>query len=277
MKLLGLAVSGVASIAAFTPGLAADPPVAPFPPPALVAPWGGVYIGGFAGGAFSNSRQGYSVESPFIAANFPTVIPQIGADGSQVLRGGGFDLSVRAGYDGDVGHGFVIGVVGDFSASGLQARRRVDSNLLPAFAPLLPYEIKQALSSDWRGSARLRIGASPLASLLVYATGGPALGHFTYKTSFWDRLDPPFYAPANESESVTLHALRFGWTLGGGAEWALNRTWSIAGDYLHWEFGSFGAKGVLPLVQPDSTAYIAHTTGAIRLDTFRIGVNYHFD
>jgi outer membrane immunogenic protein len=279
MKFLARASLAIAIAVALTPALAADLPthkdMAAAPTP--VSPWGGFYLGGFAGGSFASAGQALSLESSYIATTFPTIIPQIDGDGSQQLRGSGVDLGVEAGYNWNLGQSFVVGVAGDFNWSGLKGARTTDGFLLPAYAPLLPYTLTQQLSNDWRGSLRLRAGVTPLDNLLLYATGGPALGQFAYKSSFWDRLDPPFYTPANETENATLRAIRAGWTLGGGAEWAISRNWSLAGEYLHSEFASFGGTDAMQLVQPASTAYVGHSTGAIRLDSVRVGLNYHFD
>jgi len=282
MRILTHAVLAVAIASSLASALAADLPThkdaLPPSPPAPVSPWGGFYLGGFAGGAFAGSRQSLSMTDPTIAALLPNLIPQLQNDASQSLGARGAEVGLQAGYDWSPRPGFVAGVAGDFGWSGLSGQRTTDNFLVPALAPLNPYTLTQKLGSDWDGSLRLRAGATPLDNLLIYATGGLALREFHYRTTFWDRLDnPPFPVPANETEDVTFGAVRAGWTLGAGAEWRLNRNWSITGEYRHSEFPGVGGQDVLQLVEPTSTAYVSHSSGAIRIDSFRIGLNYRFD
>jgi outer membrane immunogenic protein len=277
----GLSLAGALGAAALSlaPAAAADlltprpPPAAPVVAPAPPINWNGFYLGGFAGGSFESSSQGYSVSSTYLTANLPSLIPYVNGVGSQRLSARGADLGLQAGYEWRLANTFVLGVAGDVSWSDLNGSRTT-SGILPIVQ--LPYSINQKLSADWLGSLRLRAGVTPLDNLLVYVTGGPALGQFTYSSSFTDTLVAPF-APGNETESVSFHAVRLGWTLGTGAEWALSRNWSLAGEYRYSQYGSVSGVGVLPLQQPPSTAYLSHSTGAIQMNSLRVGLNYHFD
>ena len=244
--------------------------------PAETAPgfnWTGFYAGGFAEGSLGFASQGYSVSSTFLTANVPSIIPFVDSAGSQSLRPSGAGVGLEAGYDWRVARSFVVGVSGDLSWNEISGGRTT-SGTLPIVQ--LPYSITQRLSADWLGSLRLRAGVVPFENLLVYATGGPAFGHLSYSASFWDNLLPPF-APGSETENASFHSLRAGWTLGAGAEWALSRSWSLTGEYRHSEYGGLSGAGILPLQQPPSTAYIAHSSGSLQLDTLHLGVNYHFN
>jgi len=284
MRILTHALLAVAIASSLTRALAADVPThkdAPLPaPPAPVSPWGGFYLGGFAGAAFAHSGQSLSMTDPTIATLLPNLIPQLQNDASQSLGARGAEVGLQAGYDWSLRPGFVVGVAGDFGWSGLSGQRTTDNFLTRGIVPLPlnPYILTQQLRSDWDGSLRLRAGATPLDNVLIYATGGLALREFHYRTTFWDRLDnPPFPVPGNETEDVTFGAVRAGWTLGAGAEWRLSRNWSISGEYRHSEFASVGGQDLLPLIEPPSTANVSHATGAIHIDSLRIGVNYHFN
>ncbi len=235
--------------------------------------WSGFYVGGFGGGSFGDSGQGYSVSSTYLSANLPSLLPYVDGLGSQGLGLRGADLGFDAGYDWKIAKSFVVGVAGDVGWSDLNGGRTT-SGTLPLV--LIPYAITQQLRADWLGSVRLRAGMTPLDNLLVYATGGPAFGHFAYSASFWDSLAPTFL-PGNETENASFNAIRMGWTLGAGAEWALNRTWSIGGEFRHSEYEAVSGTGVLPLQQPTSTAYIDHSSGTIKVNSLQIGVGYHFN
>ena len=275
---LAFAAALTAAVAGLSSSLAADLPAHKSPhAPVVEAPlthdWTGFHLGGFAGGSFANSSQGYSVSSTFLTANLPTLIPFVNGAGSQGLKLSGFDLGVEAGYDWKVANNFYLGVAGDLGWTNLGGSRTT-SGIFPLVG--LPFIINQKLSADWRGSLRLRAGMTPLDNLLVYVTGGAAAGHFTYASSFWDNLVPPF-APGNETENFSRSTLRVGWTLGTGAEWALSRNWSLTGEYRFSEYAAVTGTGILPLQQPPSTAYLGHSSGAIRENTLHIGIDYHYD
>ena len=257
------------------PALAADPLPQSRPSAAAALPrdWTGFYVGALAGGAFGGSSQGYSASSTFLSANLPSLLPFADAAGSQSLGLRGADIGVETGYDWKVGSGFVLGVAGDLSWSNLSGSR-VTSGTLPLVQ--FPFAISQSLSSDWQGSLRARVGVTPVDNLLVYATGGLAFGHFDYKAAFWDQLTPPF-APGNEVENATFHAWRAGWTLGGGAELALSRNVSVKSEYRFSEYSAVTGVGELPLQQPSSTAYIGHSSGLIRTQSLRAGIEYRLD
>lgn len=244
-------------------------PVAPAP----AFDWSGAYVEGFAGGSFADVSQGYSVSSPWLSANLPALLPVVDGLGSQGLGLRGADLGLEAGYNWTIDRMYVLGVAGDVSWSSLSGQRTT-SGTLPFVG--LPYTINQQLSADWLGSLRLRAGFTPLDNLLIYVTGGPAFAHFSYNNAFVDTLVAPFL-PGNETESASVQALRVGFTLGAGVEWAFSRNWSLSGEYRFSGFNGVSATGVLPLQQPTSTAYINHSTGPIQINTLRLGVAYHFN
>jgi outer membrane immunogenic protein len=73
-----------------------------------------------------------------------------------------------------------------------------------------------------------------------------------------------------------------GWTLGGGAEWALNRHWTLRAEYLYLNFGNVTANAsvsdnvnVYPSNSATYTSNLA-TTGNLTAHIARAGVNYRF-
>jgi opacity protein-like surface antigen len=86
---------------------------------------------------------------------------------------------------------------------------------------------------DWLGTVRGRLGYAS-GNLLVYATGGLA------------------YAKVNDTYSYNLAAglvsasgsssdTQTGWTIGGGAELAIDRAWSLKGEYLFYSLVVMGS------------------------------------
>ncbi len=79
---------------------------------------------------------------------------------------------------------------------------------------------------NWFGTTRLRIGV-PTNNLLWYAAGGLAYGNV-------HRGDTGPYTPGSVSQNST----KVGWTIGAGAEMALQSGWSLRGEYLYVDLGS---------------------------------------
>lgn len=280
MSLVAMSLVGMSLVASSGAAYAADLPrhkdYLPPPPPLQAPPahqWGGLYVGGFAGGSFGSAAQSYGVNSSWLATNLPPLIPFVNNAGSQNLGLRGADLGFEVGYDYAINQNVVVGAAGDLSWNHVSGERQTTG-----FFPVIPipFAIDQRLSSDWQASLRLRAGVTLMDNLLVYATGGPAWARFTYTTSFVDTLVPPFL-PGAETENASFRSTRLGWTLGGGVEWAISPSWSVDGEYRYTQFAAIKGTGVLPLQQPVSTATIDHSAGPIRLNSLRVGVKYHFD
>jgi outer membrane immunogenic protein len=267
--LLSFAIPAYLAALSFSPAMAADLPSRKAPAPVAyerpaATNWNGFYFGAFAGGSLASDSQGYSVTSPLLAS-LPPIIPVVNAAGSSNLRSRGADVGVEAGYNWVVSPQFVLGVEGDMGWSSLRGSETTNGTV-PLF--LIPFSITQKIDVDWQSSLRLRAGFTPLDNLLVYATGGPAVAHIRYANTFWDS--------DNETESASVSALRAGWTIGGGAEWAFSRKWSLKGEYRYSQFSGVNAKGSTTLTD-GSTTYIGHSSGPIRENSVRVGVEYHLD
>jgi outer membrane immunogenic protein len=112
---------------------------------------------------------------------------------------------------------------------------------LPIHPPsLVPIYETEALSHearsqlDWFGTARLRFGYVPTQRLLVYGTGGLAYGEVQGNlgwSNVFSGATTPRYWQGSDSD------LRVGWTLGGGAEYALTSAISIRAEYLYLDLG----------------------------------------
>jgi outer membrane immunogenic protein len=101
------------------------------------------------------------------------------------------------------------------------------------------------VEKDWSGTVRARAGYA-FDNVLLYGTGGLAWAHFKVDDS-----------AANLRRTTT----RAGWTLGAGAEYAINQNVSVKGEYLYADFG----KANVGAVQHDLTDHLV-----------RVGVNYKF-
>jgi len=123
-----------------------------------------------------------------------------------------------------------------------------------------------------RGPARGRVGYLVFPDTLLYFTGGLAYGHLSVNVS---ASGIPVIGSASVSDSET----RTGWIIGGGLEWALDRSWRIRAEYLYMDLGTMRSKfgsvsastgGEFPI---DVTA-----SGTVRTDftdqIFRVGLSY---
>jgi outer membrane immunogenic protein len=138
---------------------------------------------------------------------------------------------------------WVLGVEGDVSASGVEAR------LNPPRCLFCRSEL------NWLGTARPRAGITLTPSWLLYGTGGLAVGGI--------------HAHAGGG-AVSKRETKAGWTAGFGTEAMLWRNWSIKAEYLYVDFGRFtvcttGPRCVRPLI-----------SNYLRTHVVRAGINYHF-
>jgi outer membrane immunogenic protein len=98
-----------------------------------------------------------------------------------------------------------------------------------------------ALSVPWYMTGRARAGIATMDSrLLFFGTAGLAAG---------------------ELKDGPINKMRTGWTAGGGVEWAFLPKWSAKAEYAYTEFKHDNL--------PD--------WNAAKIQSVRVGVNYHFD
>jgi outer membrane immunogenic protein len=104
-------------------------------------------------------------------------------------------------------------------------------------------------SGGFLGTARGRLGYAFNNSMLLYATGGLAYGNTFNNNSY-------LYNSGN--------SMRVGYAVGAGLEYALNRNWSVRGEYLFADLGksNLSAYGLAP---QRSQSHLV-----------RLGVNYRF-
>ncbi|QRG07452.1 porin family protein [Xanthobacter dioxanivorans] len=133
---------------------------------------------------------------------------------------------LQAGYNFQFASPFVLGVETDFNLSGISGG---------------------TFGLDYFGTVRARAGYA-FDRVLVYGTGGFAYGQGS--------LD--FFG-------LSSSATQTGWTLGAGAEFALDRNWSARAEYLYVDLGS--------ATFPTLTGPV--TTG-LDANILRAGVNFRF-
>src|SRR3954447_5621690 len=260
--ILATVLAGIGSTSALAADLGARAPYSKAPAMVdHVYNWTGFYIGSHAGYGFMKSTDAIS------GAN---------AAGTSLLTGGNIATSVpldsrgfigggQLGYNWQISSGWVAGVEADLSwtdlkegavALGLDTTRRMTANE----------------KLDWFGTVRARLGFLPVDRLLVYGTGGLAYGHGNLSTALTRTLSDGTPACAgNNCQAGSTSETRVGWTIGGGAEWALANKWTLKAEYLYYDLGSLSHTMTDP-------AFPSILNAAVQLkgNIVRGGVNYRF-
>jgi outer membrane immunogenic protein len=260
----GLAISALLIAAPLSTASAADMALKAPPPPAPWD-WAGFYLGGNLGYSWghwnSNTTTG--------ALIFPSPLG-LGSTDNPNVKGwiGGF----QGGYNWQLAPQWLVGLEADFDFSGERARDG-GADMTAVFIPFnanglglggnpacrlgigapagctLTTTASQSNESKllWVSTFRGRLGMTPDPTLLLFITGGLAIGEARFATSASPAtmtLTSNFTgavlsttttgAGASFSESTT----RAGFAVGGGAEKKVTKNWSVRAEYLYIDFGS---------------------------------------
>lgn len=284
MKHILIASAAIASLLT-TNALAADLAPRPYTKAPVVAAvvydWTGFYIGGNAGYSWGRARtdgdltgtQSVSVfrtAGPTLLAGFPVVTALATAPLTGRANVNGFIGGGQAGYNWQRGT-WLFGLEGDIQGSDERGRAEV---CLVAGCAIGTGILTANYKLDWFGTARGRVGFLPTERVLLYATGGLAYGHLSATAP----LIP-----------LSWGSTRAGWTVGAGAEAAIDRNWSVKLEYLYMDLGNVGSSGATATTvvnQPNTpgigfnTVTTTTLTSAFRTkftdNILRVGLNYRF-
>jgi outer membrane immunogenic protein len=264
MKKLGTAfVLGTALFSA--PALAADLPAAVYKAaPAVVAAynWSGFYVGVNAGWLTTRDNDVTFSGTDTGAGGLGTALALGGIPRSLGVSSDGFIGGGQIGYNWQVSQ-WVFGLEAD-----LQWADAGGSSTVNITAPgLVPIATTASSDLNWLGTVRGRLGIA-WDRVLVYATGGLAYG----ETEVGIRVVAPAAGPPLNAASTNTNT-RSGWTLGGGAEFALWSNWTAKAEYLYFDLGSSSTSVAYAYGANNSTLTgTADNKGHI----FRVGLNYRF-
>lgn len=150
---------------------------------------------------------------------------------------------LQTGYNYQV-DGVVFGVEADYAWANMSdsSSRTLHSEFNipgePGFGVTTNMKVRQELDS--LATLRARLGFTPVDQVLLYVTGGLALGRASSSIDVSQFETGPFcstgiaFTPSSGSRSSTLT----GWTAGGGGEWALAPNVSAKVEYLHYDLGT---------------------------------------
>ncbi|MEG6510159.1 outer membrane beta-barrel protein [Methyloligella sp. 2.7D] len=158
---------------------------------------------------------------------------------SDDISGGGVLGGIQGGNNWQMGR-IVVGVEGDIIFQSTEGSGNFNNG-----------RFKAKSSVGTQGDLRARLGVKLIPQVLVFGTFGGAIADSDLKIK----------GPVSGSSDGTL----FGWSIGGGAEVALNSDWSARFDY---QFTDFGSETVSYGNRKDKFD--------INTNTFRGSLSYHF-
>jgi len=141
----------------------------------------------------------------------------------------GWTFGATAGYNWQFANRWVLGLETDFNWANIGGSQSRD--LCPGCGSF-SYTETQDVKMPWFGTTRARLGFLPWQDLMVYATGGAAFAEVKSNTTSGSNSWWGSYAYDSSSSDWKV-----GWTAGGGAEYALDRNWSIKAEYLYVDIG----------------------------------------
>jgi len=212
----------------------------------------------------------------FCRSNLASAVngPQVASAGTGSLDGNGVIGGGQAGYNQQSG-GFVYGFEVDLSALDLDESRQASGNyLIPAGGPVTgnTFTIGSALKTNWLFTARGRLGWA-VSNLLLYATGGLAVTDLEVTSTFKDNVRT---VGPGASMFARNTQTKYGFAVGGGAEWALTGNWTLRGEYLYVDFGSVAASGLATNPDLPGAATPISVSEDLSEHIARAGINYRF-
>ena len=235
-------ISTAAMLAVVSNVYAADPYVPP-PEEVIVAPtftWTGPYLGLHGGWAWGDGSAEYA--NPVPCGGGGPVGCAISLDPSGGFVGG------QIGYNYVFDNGFLLGIEGDYSFANL-----TDSG----DAGLFPFASHVDLEVDQMATIQARLGYA-MGQWLPFATVGWGFAH----------AERSVYNPAIPGNGGSDSNWHNGWTVGAGAEYAINEHWSAKGEYRYMDLGDENYQ--VPTLGPGGTDV------ELNIHTVRFGINYRF-
>jgi outer membrane immunogenic protein len=286
-KILFAAIGALALTS--VPAVAADMPVkAPRTAVAVVYDWTGFYVGANAGYSWGRTRG--DLDGTVRRQVFRTAGPDLIFDSGLVAapfsdrdRANGWVGGGQIGYNVQSSN-WLFGLEADIQKTGEKSSSDLAFGIPAVFIPgaqgtiaaqTLALGIRQKL--DWFATFRARAGLLASERLLIYGTGGLAVGHLESNYTFGSAI--------LGTTAVATDRTRAGWVVGAGAEAALWDRWTAKVEFLHMDLGRFDGGSVAATVNQLATPGVGFNTvttftGTARArftdNILRVGLNYRF-
>lgn len=244
--------------------------------------WSGAYAGISIGYGWESTDATFTGNDP--AMNFALIglagspITSANVDSKGALGG------VTIGYNWQVQRSWLLGAEVDFNWSDLDGKGCTTCRIIGPLTTTVG--VRQEI--DWFGTVRGRLGWLPTEQLLLYATGGlaygrvqesaelslnfvgaPALGGFSFSCT---TANVPCVVGSSSRTGI-------GWTLGGGAEYALTSNISIKTEYLYVNIGheNLTSTALATAAAPNAnrSSFTTHF-GDVEVHTVKAGLNLKF-
>ncbi|MGA2224012.1 MAG: outer membrane protein [Syntrophobacteraceae bacterium] len=228
-------------------------------PAAATYNWTGFYVGLNTGLSVDNSGytlspSGEALTNPFFIPTNPLRTDSGNFDGAGFMFGGQLGYNYQAGC-------FVYGIETDFDVNGMNDANSVNRALA---APLVKRIIHNVTDDvGYLGTLRGRFGYTAADRLLIYGTGGLAYGNVSSNSGV-------LFTSGGDTYVGSSSEMQAGWTLGAGAEYALNKNLSVKLEYLYVDLGS---KSYINAGQP-LPAFSYTTDLDTSMHVIRVGLNY---
>jgi outer membrane immunogenic protein len=249
-KITFAAATALAVIAAGT-ATAADLPLKADTPFAARFSWTGCYLGGHLGGGFARkdiTDPVQLVQDSFLGPGTTPGITTSSPSPKGVVIGG------QIGCDYQFAPSWVIGIEGMAAGSTMKGSRTVG---LPFGNP--DTALVQA-KTDFLTGVTARLGFA-LDNVLLYGKGGVAMAGDRYDVS-GSFAGAPFGFTGLEN--------RFGWTVGGGVEWAFSPHWSTSLEYDYYRFGRTNVA-----MSDPTNVLLGNVDVRQNIQVVKAGLNFH--
>lgn len=266
------ALLGISLVAASWPAAArADDTGARFSGPSL-----GIHAGS------ASVRSEYSTQSncPPIAidavfcnaAPDPTAVngAAVDASGSGTMSPRGLTGGLQAGYNWQVGRTVYGGEI-DFAVLD-SSETRTAAGVFPFPFLGTQYSVTNKTTLNRMATLRARAGMTVTPQVLLYVTGGAALARVQVTGAYSDNAADITFPGGSGSASNS--SVKAGWVIGGGAQWALDRRWSVKAEYLYADFGKTSVA--VPVTNTPAFAQTISSSSDVSMHLLRIGFDYRF-
>jgi outer membrane immunogenic protein len=228
-------------------------------------PWNGLYAGGNIGASKGDTTLSMKAAS----GSGGTVIPpgDIGLINAPLSEDDNNDIGFTGGFQAGYnywGGSWMFGLESDINFYNLGEDRKKTYRSGLAVNPPIDFTIEQKMKTDWMWTLRPRVGFAT-DTWLFYGTAGVAASDIKLTTKYSDTRATPITGLNEESD------VKWGWTAGLGAAYALSEYTSVRGEWLYTDFGTIKSQGTV------GNGYATLSSEAdARGNLFRLGFDYTF-
>jgi outer membrane immunogenic protein len=249
MKMYLLAGAAALAVTTAGPALASDLPLKSEMPFAARFNWTSCYVGGHVGGGFGQKdiTDPVALVQNTLGAGPTPGVTTVSPSPSGVVIGG------QIGCDYQFESSLVIGIEGAASGSTMKNTKSVTLPLGNPDTALV------RATTDFLASLTARVGYA-FDNILLYGKGGVALAGDKYDvTGSFTGIPFAFEGLDN----------RFGWTVGGGVDWAFSHHWSANLEYDYYQFG----HNSISMFDPVNGGAVVNIKQTVQV--VKVGLNFH--